>query len=333
MAGNNFPVNRERGRQMLAIGLLLGGLLGGLLWALQHEVGKGQRMRTGQTQRTVTPKMLVAHRGASAYAPEHTLAAYQLALDQGADYVEQDLQITRDGQLVCLHDETLERTTDVVTVFPDRFRQEGSRRRWYVADFTLDEIRRLDAGSWFDTDFAGTRVPTWQEAIDLVRGKAGLYPETKAPEAYGARGFSMERLVMEVLRRNRLDQPGADPATPVIIQSFSAKSLQILRDELECQLPLVFLLNSDPQGEWLEKDGLARITQFANGIGPAKRLIENDPAVVSRAHQAGLTVTPYTFRSASTGTYPSVRAEMEHFLYTLGVDALFTDNPDQFPRR
>lgn len=138
---------------------------------------------------------------------------------------------------------------------------------------------------------------------------------------------------MEVLRRNRLDQPGADPSTPVILQSFSKQSLQILRDELKCQLPLVFLLNSDPQGEWLQQDGLARIAGFANGIGPAKRLIESDPAVVTRAHQAGLTVTPYTFRSAATGAYPSVRAEMEIFLYTFGVDALFTDNPDQFPRR
>ena len=326
---------------MLAIGLILGGLLGGLLLTLQHRDEKGRRMRTGQTDPSghrgvmpkILPKILVAHRGASAYAPEHTLAAYQLALDQGADYVEQDLQITRDGQLVCLHDETLERTTDVETVFPDRFQEEGSRRRWYVADFTLEEIQRLDAGSWFRAEFAGTRVPTWQEAIDLVRGHAGLYPETKAPEAYGARGFSMERLVMEVLRRNRLDQPGADPSTPVILQSFSKQSLQILRDELKCQLPLVFLLNSDPDGEWLQQDGLARIASFANGIGPAKRLIESDPAVVTRAHQAGLTVTPYTFRSSSTGSYPSVRAEMERFLYTYGVDALFTDNPDQFPRR
>ena len=94
-------------------------------------------------------KLLVAHRGASAYAPEHTLAAYRLALEQGADFVEQDLGVTRDGVLVCLHDPTLERTTDVEQVFPDRFRQVDGARRWFVADFTLDEIKRLDAGAWF----------------------------------------------------------------------------------------------------------------------------------------------------------------------------------------
>lgn len=95
-----------------------------------------------------------AHRGASACAPEHTLAAYRLALEPGADYVEQDLAVTRDGVLVCLHDLTLERTTNVEEVFPDRFVEiaEGPQRgrRWLVNGFTLEELRRLDAGSWFD---------------------------------------------------------------------------------------------------------------------------------------------------------------------------------------
>ncbi len=156
-------------------------------------------------------KSLVAHRGASAYAPEHTFESYTLAMKQGADFVEQDLQITRDGVLVCLHDLTLERTTNVKEIFPTRFREElvaGARApRWNVSDFTLREIKQLDAGAWFDAKFKGTRVPTFQEAIDLVRGKAGLYPETKAPEVYGQRGFDMERLVLDVLKKNRLDNP------------------------------------------------------------------------------------------------------------------------------
>ena len=94
-------------------------------------------------------KMLVAHRGASAYAPEHTIAAYKLAIEQGADYVEQDLQISKDGVLVCLHDLTLERTTNVEEVFPDRAATVNGRRTWNVSDFTLQELKRLDAGSWF----------------------------------------------------------------------------------------------------------------------------------------------------------------------------------------
>jgi len=114
-------------------------------------------------------KTVVAHRGASAYAPEHTLASYRLALAQGADYVEQDLAVTSDGVLICLHDETLERTTDVEHVFPDR-------RPWLANDFTLEEIKRLDAGSWFDPKFAGERVPTFQEAIDLVKERPASIP-------------------------------------------------------------------------------------------------------------------------------------------------------------
>lgn len=279
-------------------------------------------------------KILVAHRGASAYAPEHTLEAYRLALSQGADYVEQDLQISKDGVLVCLHDLTLERTTDVEEVYPDRARTEtDGGRRWYVSDFTLAELKRLDAGAWFDAKFRGARIPTFQEALDLVRGRAGIYPETKGPEVYGSRGFDMERLVLEFLKKNKLDLPGADPRTPVIIQSFSPESLKKMTFELKTSLQLVFLINSDPQGKWLSEAGLKDIKTFAAGIGPAKQLVEKDPDLVRRAHAAGLTVTPYTFKSGATGKYKNVSDEMRQFLYTFGVDALFTDNPDQFPRR
>lgn len=279
-------------------------------------------------------KQLVAHRGASAYAPEHTMKAYELALAQGADFVEQDLQITRDGVLVCLHDLTLERTTDVEQVFPDRGRDDGRGRRiWPVSDFTLDEIRRLDAGAWFGAAFACERVPTWQQAIDAIRGRAGLYPETKGPEVYGTRGFDMEQLVLAQLATNGLDRPGADPKTPVIIQSFSADSLWRLRQR-GSRLPLTLLVGDDPAGrEWLSDAGLVRTAGFASGIGPAKGLLLADPTLTRRAHAAGLTVTPYTFRAAGLPAGQDVGEEMAHFLYDLGVDALFTDNPDRFPRR
>ena len=143
-------------------------------------------------------KQAVAHRGASAYAPEHTLASYRLALEQKADFVEQDLAVTKDGVLICLHDPTLERTTNVEEVFPDRATEvtwEGRthRRSWLANDFTLAEIKRLDAGSWFGSKFAGERIPTFQEAIDLVKGKAGLYPELKVPEIYAGRNVEFEK--------------------------------------------------------------------------------------------------------------------------------------------
>ncbi len=271
-------------------------------------------------------KTLIAHRGASAYAPEHTLEAYRLAMQQGAVFVEQDLQITKDGVLVCLHDITLERTTNVAKIFPDRFTMEGSEKHWYVADFTLKEIQQLDAGSWFDPKFAGARVPTWQEAIDLIRNKAGLYPETKAPEVYGQRGFNMEKLVLGQLRKNKL--PNAK--TPVIIQSFSPESLQKMKREMKTKVPLVFLISPE-QEAWLTADKLQKIRTFAVGIGPAKVLVDGKPELVKLAHQKGLSVTCYTFFSKKTGRFANVREEMLYFLQTLGIDAVFTDNPDQFP--
>jgi glycerophosphoryl diester phosphodiesterase len=277
-------------------------------------------------------KVLIAHRGASAYAPEHTLEAYRLAIAQGADYVEQDLQITKDGVLVCLHDLTLERTTNVAVVFPARYREESNAKHWYVADFTLQELKQLDAGAWFNEKFRGARIATFQEAIDTVRGKAGLYPETKEPEVYGSRGFDMERLLVDALKKNRLDRPGADARTPVIIQSFSPESLRKLTVELKIDLPRVFLINADPGGKWLSVEGLRKVKEFASGIGPAKILVETDPPVVKRAHNLGLTVTPYTFRASSTGRFGDVGEEMRFFLYSLDVDAVFTDNPDRFPR-
>lgn len=272
-------------------------------------------------------KTLIAHRGASAYAPEHTLEAYRLALEQGADYVEQDLQITKDGVLVCLHDETLERTTNVAEVFPDRFKMKDGKKRWEACEFTLAEIKQLDAGAWFDKKFAGARVPTWQEAIDLVRGKAGLYPETKAPEYYGSRGFDMEKLVLEQLRKNKLP----DKKTPVVIQSFSPESLQKMKRELKTKVPLVFLI-SPRQQEWLTAENLKKARAFAIGIGPDKNLLDGKPELVKLAHSTGLSVTPYTVTTKTKSRFANVREEMSYYLKTLGVDALFTDNPDQFPR-
>src|SRR5262245_12718344 len=243
-------------------------------------------------------KTLIAHRGASAYAPEHTLESYRLAIEQGADYVEQDLQVTKDGILVCLHDLTLERTTNVEEEYPTRFVQEGSERHWYVSDFTLAEIKRLDAGFWFDRKYKGARVPTWQEAIELVRGRAGLYPETKAPEVYGSRGFDMERLLVESLRKNVLDVQPLKAQTPIVIQSFSAASLKRLKWEFQVQVPLVLLVE-DKDKNVLSLSSLQEIRRFASGIGPAKEIIDLNPGIVLEAHSTGLTVTPYTFHAGS----------------------------------
>jgi glycerophosphoryl diester phosphodiesterase len=282
-------------------------------------------------------RLLVAHRGASAYAPEHTLPAYELAIEQGADFIEPDLQVTRDGILVALHDVTLERTTNVRDVFPDRFREvtgpDGRTvRGWYVSDFTLEEIKRLDAGSWFDERFRGARVPTLAEVIEVAVGRAGIFPETKAPEEYGQAGLHMEELLVAELERYSLREPGANAGTPVVIQSFSAESLRILRHELGSQLPLTLLVGYPDSEGWLTPAGLSRAREFASGVGPAKRLLLEDPTIVATAHGMGFTVVPWTFRSDDSGDFPDVAAEMAHFLDELGVDGLFTNNPDLFPR-
>lgn len=278
---------------------------------------------------------LIAHRGASAYAPEHTLAAYELAIMQGADFVEPDLQITRDGHIIALHDATLDRTTNVEEIFPDRFReiQEGDSltRRWYVSDFTLEEIRTLDAGKWFSSEFKEERVPTLGEVIELVRGRAGIYPETKNPEVYAGLGYEMESLLITELEQYGIDRRGEDPATPVEIQSFSVESLRILRDELGSDLPLMLLIHPGNVDEWATVSGLDRASKFASGIGPHKSLLKQDPDMVERAHTAGLTVISWTFGETDRDGYEELREEMIYFLCVLGVDGLFTNNPDLFP--
>ncbi len=281
-----------------------------------------------------TRKINVAHRGASAYAPEHTLAAYRLAIEQGADYVEQDLAVTKDGVLICLHDPTLERTTNVEQLFPDRATTvtwEGkSNRSWLANDFTLAEIKTLDAGSWFDAKFANERIPTFDEAVALIRGKAGVFPELKTPEVYKGREVDFERLVAAALDKHTLRGAGADAKTPIILQTFSEESARKLA-RMKIGVPVVLLLSSGKG--WETAATVNSWKGIVQGLGPNKSILLENPRLIEWAHTAGMTVTPYTFRSSNAGTFASVKAEMEHFLYALGVDALFTDNPDQFPRR
>ena len=285
-------------------------------------------------QGTTARKQLVAHRGASAYAPEHTIEAYTLAVEQGADYVEQDLAVTKDGVLVCIHDLTLDRTTNVEEVFPTRFVEDKTGaapvRRWLVGDFTLAEIKTLDAGSWFNAKFSKARIPTFQEAIDAVGNRAGLYPELKDPAFYRARGVSPEKLLADVLKKNGLLKTLT--TSRVIIQSFDDTTVKLLAKDLP-QVPRVWLVDP-PNASRIDTEAkVKQVAGWATGLGPNKMIVAARPELVKWAHVAGLTVTPWTFRSSNTGTFPSVREEMAKFLYDYGVDAVFTDNPDQFPRK
>lgn len=280
------------------------------------------------------PKVLIAHRGASGYAPEHTLAAYDLAIAQKADFVEPDLAVSKDGTLVCLHDDTLDRTTNVEQLYADRFSADvkgrNGEKRWVANDFTTAEIKQLDAGSWFDAQFAGAQVPTFDEMIARVRAHpgVGIYPELKSPPLYTRRGVDMARIFVDTIRRHGLDTPASLRQMPVIIQSFDRATIRRMATELPT-VPRVFLTSDDDD---VSDERLTDLAGFATGIAPEKVLVARHPEMVARAHALGLTVTAWTFRADEKTAYPSVRHEMAQFLYTFGIDALFTNNPDQFPR-
>lgn len=273
---------------------------------------------------------VVAHRGASAYAPENTVPAFSVAIEQGATFVEFDIQRTKDGALVLLHDTTLERTTDVEQVFPDRGRRvqvKGEwRTQWPLADFTLAEVRRLDAGTWFGPHFAGTRVPTFAETVAAVKGRTGLFIELKSPERYPG----IEAEVLSALRAAGLDQPWANPKTPVVLQSFTVGSLRILA-ALKTPLPIHLLFGPADAATWTTGAGLADARTFVTGLSPDKQVVAADPGLVARAHAHGMPVTPYTFRASSAPGAPDVRDEMRAAI-DRGIDGVITDNPDRVPR-
>lgn len=279
-------------------------------------------------------KVVIAHRGASGYLPEHTLPAYALAHGMGADYIEPDLVLTKDGHLICLHDIYLQATTNVEQVFPDRARDDG---RWYAADFTLAEIRRLEAEERLRDRFPRGKsrfaVPSFVEMIELVQGlnertgrTAGIYPELKAPAWHRAEGLPMEEALLKVVERYGYLESGA----PIFVQSFEEESLRRLRD-LGSELPQVLLMAEVEQyRKFLSAGGMAGIAAFADGIGPAKTMLERQPELIGWARDAGLTIHPYTFRADQVpDRHGSHEAELERYLFGLGVDGVFTDYPDR----
>ena len=297
--------------------------------------GLGVVAATALVRGADAPKVLIAHRGASGYAPEHTMAAYDLAIQQGAHFVEPDLAVSKDGLLVCLHDDTLERTTNVEEVYAARFSPDvkgrNGERRWVANDFTVAEIKKLDAGSWFNATFAGAPVPTWDEMVARVRQHpgVGVYPELKSPPLYTARGIDMAKIFVESVKKHGLDTAESQKRTPIIIQSFDRPTIKRMSVELPT-VPRVYLTSAEAD---ITDAQLKDLATFAQGIAPEKRLVASHPDLVRRAHAAGLTVTVWTFRADEKTTYASVKDEMAQFLYTFGIDALFTNNPDQFPRR
>ena len=318
--------------------------------------------------------IVIGHRGASGYRPEHTLASYELAIEMGADYIEPDLVSTKDHVLVARHENDITATTNVAdhTEFADRRTTKVidgiAVTGWFTEDFTLAELKTLRAKERLpdvrpaNTAFDGLyQIPTFQEVIDLAkRRQVGIYPETKHPTYFRSIGLPLEEPLVRALNANGYRGPNA----PVFIQSFEVGNLQRLNRMTNVQLvqlidatgkPYDFVVAGDPRtyADLVTPAGLAEIATYADGIGANKNLIvprdaqnrlTSPTTLVQDAHQAGLVVHPWTFRRENTflpedfrqgnpaspfylqatGDFP---AELRLF-YKLGIDGLFSDNPD-----
>jgi glycerophosphoryl diester phosphodiesterase len=287
--------------------------------------------------------LVIAHRGASGERPEHTLESYALAIEEGADYIEPDLVMTRDGVLIARHENEIGGTTDVARhpEFATRQRTQTidgeTLRGWFTEDFTLAEIKTLrarerlpelrPANCAFDGHFT---VPTFDEILQLAadagrRGgsRIGVYPETKHPAHFTALGLPLERAVLDALQRHGYAAEGS----PVVIQSFDPDNLRLLRGMTP--LTLVQLLEhglGDP----------AEIAKYADGIGIAKSLASE--AGIQAAHAHNLKVHVWTFRAeneflpedlrigASPAAHGDLEAEIRRYL-DRGIDGLFVDFP------
>lgn len=278
--------------------------------------------------------LVLGHRGAPGYLPDHTLEGYRLAIEMGADYIEPDLVSTKDGVLVARHENELSQTTDVAEKFPSRkttHTVDGKAiEGWFAEDLTLAEVRTLRARQPMaarphehDGEYG---IPTFDEVLDLAVTRSrelgspiGVYPETKHPSYFDGIGLSLEEPLLRSLAAHGL----GDPGDPVFIQSFERANLEELRKLT--RLRLIRLV--DEPGDLLTVDGLKTIATYADGIGVHKtHLIAADGVVNSvlrDAHRLGLLVHVYTFRREPEflpeWAHGDPVAELKRF-YALGVD-------------
>jgi glycerophosphoryl diester phosphodiesterase len=290
--------------------------------------------------------LIIAHRGASGYRPEHTLEAYRLAVEMGADFIEPDLVSTKDGVLIARHENEIGGTTDVADRFPGRKRTTSvdgqSITGWFTEDFTLAEIKTLRArerlafrSHAYDGQF---QIPTFDEVVELAqklgasRGRpVGIYPETKHPTHFRNIHLPLEEPLIASLQKHGWNRRDA----PVFIQSFEQANLRELRQKTEVRL--IQLMSG---AAMVDGEGLKKIGEYADGIGPEKRLVVpvnpdgslgTPTDLVARAHAAGLVVHIWTIRVDKeflpAGYQGHPEAEFEQFRQ-LGVDGVFTDFPD-----
>ncbi|MCP2672027.1 glycerophosphodiester phosphodiesterase [Maricaulaceae bacterium EIL42A08] len=293
----------------------------------------------GWNTRNGAAPLVIAHRGASGERPEHSRAAYALALDQGADVLEPDLQVSADGVLIVRHDPYLSTSTDVADrpEFADRRAERFGQTDWWVADFTAAELSSLTTRQVFDdrSDAYDDQKPvlTFDDFLDFVaeaeeacRCTIPVEPEVKLPALYTSEGLDPLPILIDMLEARGLNE--ADSA--VVIQSFDPDFLQRLRPETP--LPLAMLISS-PDEAGYNAGGLSieEIANFADAIGANKAMLLNpdgsSTGYLEAAHAAGLDVHVWTVRDDREPILGETVEDELRALYTLGVDAVFTDHP------
>ena len=316
------------------------------------------------TNLPLSPPIVIAHRGASGSRPEHTLASYDLAIEQGADFIEPDLVPTKDDVLVARHENAIGGTTDVAhhPEFADRKTTKTidgqTLTDWFTEDFTLAELKTLHARERLpdlrpgNAAYDGTyQVPTLAEIIDLAKRRSkdlgrtiGIYPETKHPTYFASIGHPTDALLVEQLRKAGWH----DASAPVFIQSFEVRNLQRMHALTSVRLIQLVAGQGGPAdgaapsyAAMLTPAGLAQVARYAYGLGPDKAQLwagDTPTTLVADAHAAGLRVHPWTYRAENAflparfrhGTaeaaHGDVAGEIRAAL-ALGIDGFFTDYP------
>jgi glycerophosphoryl diester phosphodiesterase len=265
---------------LIGTGMALSLLFSPISQAFAAEPATGERKQVDN----------IAHRGATGYAPENTIAGFDLAVDMKADYIEIDVQRSKDGELVVIHDTTVDRTTD------------GTGK---VGDLTFDYLRSLDAGSWKGEQFAGEPIPTFEEILDRYHGKVGILIELKAPELYPG----IEEQVADKIKERNLDKPQNEK---IIIQSFNFDSMKTM-DRLLPKVPIGVLTSkrADTTAEALQE-----FSAYADWFNPSYGIVTKE--LVNQVHTLGMQIGSWTVRSQ----------EAADFLFEMEVDAIITDYPD-----
>jgi len=295
--------------------------------------------------------LVIAHRGASGYLPEHTLEAVTLAFALGADFIEQDLVLTKDLVPVVLHDIHLDTVTNVAELYPNRKRDDG---RYYALDFTLAELktlrvherRELNGQQVFASRFQGNadfKIATFAEELELIaqlnrqfKRNVGYYPEIKSPKWHRDQGVDISAIVLNILRDYQLD----DAEKAIFVQCFDFAETKRLRSELGAKVKLIQLIG---ENDWLESGtdynqlqtpaGLSELAEYVQGIGPWLPQIfdittQQATGLVANAHQRGLAVHPYTIRLDALPEGITSEQMLRIVFEQLIIDGLFTDFTD-----